>query len=104
MDEPLRRAFYEWLVYVSLPRGTRRKGRWERIRNFDEGLAMLAERLKQWRQESFEEGRREGLQKGLKQGMEQGVKQGMKQGDEARYEARYEARSRTRTSGGASGG
>ncbi|GIW94958.1 MAG: hypothetical protein KatS3mg110_2999 [Pirellulaceae bacterium] len=81
VDEPLRRAFYEWLVYVSLPRGTRRKGRWGRIRNFDEGLAMLAERLKQWRQESFEEGRREGLQKGLKQGLEQGRAEGLLEGE-----------------------
>jgi predicted transposase YdaD len=51
-----------------------------RIRNFAEGLAMLAERWREWQRQWWDEGRREGLEEGLKQGLERGLERGRAEG------------------------
>ncbi|GIW93774.1 MAG: hypothetical protein KatS3mg110_1815 [Pirellulaceae bacterium] len=79
-DEPIRLAFYEWVVYVTLPEATRRKGPWRKIRNFSEGLTMLAERWQEWQLQWLDKGRREGLKQGRREGLERGRQEGLERG------------------------
>ncbi|GIW94885.1 MAG: hypothetical protein KatS3mg110_2926 [Pirellulaceae bacterium] len=79
-EEVLRRAFYEWVVQLVIPRWRRGSFSWDRVGNFEQGVAMLAERWREWRREWMDQARQEGRRKGLREGRREGLREGRREG------------------------
>ena len=75
--DSLRRAFTVWFSRVLFPSNFEDPSDYPDVHELDEVKIMLAERVKQWKKEFFEQGMEQGMQQGMQQGVQQGVQQGM---------------------------
>jgi len=78
-EEPLRRAFGQWLHEVLLP------GRFPGVKipeaaSLEDAQTMLRQRVLEWTREWKEAGLQEGLEKGLQEGRVKGLDQGRREG------------------------
>ncbi len=78
-ERSLRDALLDWVYAVVLPRRFPAADR-QPFERLGEEVTMLEDRVKQWTEEWYEEGRQRGVEQGLQRGVEQGMKRGVEQG------------------------